>query len=141
MNKQHVDMALVLLDGPAGRVDPAHQAHLGPIGDWAKAVWNDLLFYGEREIASHKQIGEGMSAYAALYKRHPVCLLQSYQQIISYGDLDALAPFRDMLWLHIIRTFFLNTKTLTYVSTQAVSVSRMISAFSYNPSIISFSFT
>lgn len=81
----------------------------------AKAVWNDLLFYGEREIASHKQIGEGMSAYAALYKRHPVCLLQSFQQIISYGDLDALAPFRDMLWMHMIRTFFLNTYQTDFV--------------------------
>ena len=41
--RQSVDLALLLLDGPHGRVDPAHQAHAGPIGDWAKAIWHKWI--------------------------------------------------------------------------------------------------
>ena len=37
---QNMDLALMLADGGTkGRADPAFDAHLIPIGDWAKAVW------------------------------------------------------------------------------------------------------
>ena len=43
---QQVDMALPLLDGSEkGRADPAFQAHSGPIGSWAKAIWNMWIPY------------------------------------------------------------------------------------------------
>ena len=39
---QNIDLALILADGSnKGRVDPAFQAHTGPIGSWAKAAWNN----------------------------------------------------------------------------------------------------
>jgi hypothetical protein len=41
---QNLDLALMLADGSAtGRVDPAFDAHAGPIGHWAQAVWNGWL--------------------------------------------------------------------------------------------------
>ena len=41
---QQVDMALMLADGgPRGRADPAYDAHTLPIGEWAKAVWEERL--------------------------------------------------------------------------------------------------
>ena len=37
---QNLDLALVLADGgPAGKADPAFDAHGLPIGDWSMAVW------------------------------------------------------------------------------------------------------
>ena len=44
---QDLDLALILADaGPAGRADPAHEAHLQPIGAWADAVWHLWLPLG-----------------------------------------------------------------------------------------------
>jgi hypothetical protein len=41
---QNLDLALMLADGSdKGMVDPAFEAHLGPIGHWAQAVWNRWL--------------------------------------------------------------------------------------------------
>ena len=41
---QQLDMALTLMDGgPRGRADPAYDAHTLPIGEWARAVWEDRL--------------------------------------------------------------------------------------------------
>ena len=37
---QNLDLALILADGSrSGRADPAYEAHKGPIGKWANAVW------------------------------------------------------------------------------------------------------
>ena len=68
MNRQHLDMALLLLDGPHGRVDPAHQAHMAPICDWAKAIWNrwierpvmeEALEAARRDIGASRRPPEG----------------------------------------------------------------------------------
>ena len=41
---QSLDAALILADGgPSGRADPAFDAHLLPIGEWAAAVWDERL--------------------------------------------------------------------------------------------------
>ena len=79
------------------------------------AVWANRLHYGDMEIASHKQLGEGMSAYAALYKRQPVCLLQEVQQAVSYGDMTALQPHLETVQMHMIRTYFQNNHQMDFV--------------------------
>ena len=41
---QDLDMALAMADGSAkGRADPAYEAHLQPIGQWAEAIWDEWL--------------------------------------------------------------------------------------------------
>ena len=41
---QDLDMALAMADGSArGRADPAFEAHLQPIGQWAEAAWHQWL--------------------------------------------------------------------------------------------------
>ena len=41
---QNVDLALFLADGNSkGRADPAYAAHMDVIGQWAAAVWNQLV--------------------------------------------------------------------------------------------------
>ena len=41
---QNLDLALVLADeGPRGRADPAFDAHLQPIEQWAMAIWEQWL--------------------------------------------------------------------------------------------------
>ena len=44
MGGQNLDVALMLAAGSAkGSADPALDAHILPIGDWAKAVWEGRL--------------------------------------------------------------------------------------------------
>ena len=81
----------------------------------ATLVWKNHLFYGDMEIASHKQLGEGMSAYAALYKRQPVCLLQEIQKAVSYGGMDTLVAHLPILHLQMIRTYFMNNHQMDFV--------------------------
>ena len=41
---QNLDAALIVADGgPSGCADPAFDAHLLPIGEWAASVWNERL--------------------------------------------------------------------------------------------------
>ena len=41
---QSLDLALMLADEYAhGKADPGHAAHLGPIGEWAQAVWEQWM--------------------------------------------------------------------------------------------------
>ena len=43
-NGQDLDMALILADeSKKGRADPAFEAHLQPIGSWARAVWHKWM--------------------------------------------------------------------------------------------------
>ena len=63
---QNLDAALIVADGgPSGCADPAFDAHLLPIGEWAAAVWSErlpvesmqrLIAVGKRQIAKAKNI-------------------------------------------------------------------------------------
>ena len=48
---QNLDLALTLADGSAtGRADPAYDAHMLPIGEWALAVWKNLTTHAGRAL-------------------------------------------------------------------------------------------
>lgn len=79
-------------------------------------VWDRILFYGDREIAGHDQLGDTISAYSCLYKRRPICLMQKYQQILSYGSYDEICRhFPDVLWLYMIRAHFINNYQIDFI--------------------------
>lgn len=81
-----------------------------------KLVWDRELFYGDREIAGHDQIGVKMSSYSCLYKRRPVCLMQKYQNILSYGTYEEICErFQDVLWLYMIRSHFINNYQIDFI--------------------------
>ena len=47
---QDLDIALLIADGgPKGRADPAYDAHLLPIGEWAEGAWHERLPRTARE--------------------------------------------------------------------------------------------
>ena len=48
---QNLDMALLLVDGPSGRVDPAFEAHLTPIVEWSRAIWNAWIPEDIRQVS------------------------------------------------------------------------------------------
>ena len=82
----------------------------------SKAVWQRELNHGDLEIATHDQLGDHLSAYSCLYKRRPICLMQKYQNIISYGTYEEIcAHFSDVLWLRLIRTHFINNYQTDFI--------------------------
>jgi hypothetical protein len=82
----------------------------------AKAVWERMLLYGDREIITHEQMGDVPSAYSCLYKRHPVCLMQQYQRTLAYGTFEEICEhFEDILWLKLIQCHFINNYKLDFI--------------------------
>lgn len=74
-----------------------------------KDVWNTVPFYGDLEIAGHDQLGDYISTYSAVYKRHPVCLLQRIQQRVLYDEpVDVRKYHQDATDIKIIQTYFQN---------------------------------
>ena len=48
---QHLDIALVVADGSSeGRADPAFDAHMMPIGEWAMACWENWITDGAMDV-------------------------------------------------------------------------------------------
>lgn len=78
-------------------------------------VWNTVPFYGDREIAGHDSLGENISTYSAIYKRHPVCLLQRVQQRVLYEDpKEVRRQHKNAVDLKIIQTYFQNNHKINF---------------------------
>ncbi len=78
-------------------------------------VWNTVPFVGDREIAGHESLGERISTYSAVYKRHPVCILQRIQQRILYAEPSDVRKYhQDAVDLKIIQTYFQNTHKIDF---------------------------
>ena len=81
-----------------------------------KLVWDRELFYGDREIATHGQLGNSLSSYSCLYKRRPICLMQKYQHLLSYGTYEEMCErFGDIVWLYMIRAHFINNYQIDFI--------------------------
>lgn len=82
----------------------------------SKAVWQRELHWGDAEIATHDQLGDQLSAYSCMYKRRPICLMQKYQHMLTYGTYDEIcAQFSNILWLQLIRSHFINNYKLDFI--------------------------
>lgn len=78
-------------------------------------VWETVPFYGDKEIAGHDSLGEGMSTYSCIYKRHPVCILQKMQQRVLYENPeDVQRAHSSATNLKIIQTYFQNNHKIDF---------------------------
>ena len=78
-------------------------------------VWETVPFYGDKEIAGHDSLGEGISTYSCVYKRQPVCLLQRIQQRVLYDNPeDVEKVHKDAVHLKIIQTYFQNNHKIDF---------------------------
>ena len=78
-------------------------------------VWETVPFYGDREIAGHDSLGEGMSTYSCIYKRHPVCILQKIQQKVLYDKPEDVQKANSTaVNLKIIQTYFQNNYKIDF---------------------------
>lgn len=78
-------------------------------------VWNTVPFVGDKEIAGHDSLGESISTYSAVYKRHPVCVLQRIQQRVLYEEpKDVRRHHKNAVDLKIIQTYFQNNHKIDF---------------------------
>lgn len=79
-------------------------------------VWETVPFYGDVEIAGHESLGEGLSTYSSLYKRHPVCILQKIQQRVLYAEPEEVQKAHSTaVNLKIIQTYFANNHKIDFL--------------------------
>lgn len=79
-------------------------------------VWNTVPFYGDVEIAGHDSLGEGLSTYSCIYKRHPVCILQKIQQRVLYAEPEEVQKAHSTaVNLKIIQTYFANNHKIDFL--------------------------
>jgi len=79
-------------------------------------VWNTVPFYGDVEIAGHESLGEGLSTYSCIYKRHPVCILQKIQQQVLYDKPEDVQKVHSTaVNLKIIQTYFANNHKIDFL--------------------------
>ena len=81
-----------------------------------KDTWETIPFYGDKEIAGHDTLGDSLSTYSALYKRHPVCLLQRVQKRILYDEpSDIRKHYKNVTDIKIIQTYFQNNHKVDFI--------------------------
>jgi len=79
-------------------------------------VWETVPFWGDREISGHDQLGDRISTYSALYKRHPVCLLQRIQRCVLYDEPENVRLYhQDAVDMKIIQSFFQNNYKIDFL--------------------------
>ena len=79
-------------------------------------VWESIPFWGDKEIAGHDQLGDRISTYSALYKRHPVCILQRVQRCVLYEEPEEVrAKFQDAVDMKMIQTYFQNNYKVDFM--------------------------
>lgn len=74
-----------------------------------KWMWDKLLLIGDKDIASHDQLGEQVSANTCLYKRNPTGQMTNWQRLLTYSDYDDIIKDKKMknfLHLHFIDQHF-----------------------------------
>lgn len=79
-------------------------------------VWESVPFWGDKEIAGHDQLGDRISTYSAIYKRHPVCLLQRIQKCVLYDEPDDVRLYhQDAVDMKIVQTYFQNNYKIDFM--------------------------
>lgn len=73
------------------------------------AMWDKIILIGDKEIASHDQLGETVSAYTCLFKRSPTGQITNWQRLLTYKEYDEIikdTKIKQYLHLHMIDQHF-----------------------------------
>jgi len=82
-------------------------------------MWDKIILYGDKEVASHSQLGEDVSAMTCLYQRFPAGFLNKLQKLVTYEeyeDIIKFEPTKDWVHLCMINQHFVNTYNVKFLS-------------------------
>lgn len=91
-------------------------------------LFDKIILYGDKEIASHNQLGEDVSSMTCLYQRAPAGQLNKLQKSITYDDYEDIiknAPIKPWVWLVMINQHFQNTYNVKFLSFFFISEEKM----------------
>ena len=66
-------------------------------------LFDKIILYGDKEIASHNQLGEDVSSMTCLYQRAPAGQLNKLQKLITYDEYEDIIKYTPIKqWIHLI---------------------------------------
>lgn len=81
-------------------------------------MWDKLILIGDKEIASHDQLGEKVSSYTCLYKRNPTAQITHWQRNLTYNEYDDIIKdlrLKNFLHIHMIDQHFNSIYNVNFI--------------------------
>jgi len=91
-------------------------------------LFDKSILYGDKEIASHNQLGEEVSSMTCLYQRAPAGQLNKLQKLITYDkyeDIIKYKPIKDWIYLVMLNQHFVSVYNIKFVSFFFISEERL----------------
>ena len=82
-----------------------------------KWMWDRVILIGDKDIASHDQLGEQVSAFTCLYKRNPTGQITRWQKTLTYEPYETIVQdemLKDFVHLHFIDQHFTNIYNVNF---------------------------
>lgn len=91
-------------------------------------LFDKIILYGDKEIASHNQLGEDVSSMTCLYQRAPAGQLNKLQKMITYDEYEDIIkyePIKDWVHLIMLNQHFVSNFNIKFVSFFFISEERL----------------
>ncbi len=91
-------------------------------------LFDKIILYGDKEIASHNQLGEDVSSMTCLYQRAPAGQLNKLQKMITYDEYEDIIKYKPIKdWVHLImlNQHFVSNFNIKFISFFFISEERL----------------
>ncbi len=79
-------------------------------------MWDHVILIGDKDIASHDQLGENVSSFTCLFKRNPAGQITNMQRVMTYSPYEEITDvLREFLHLHFIEQHFLSVYNISFL--------------------------
>lgn len=91
-------------------------------------LFDKIILYGDKEVASHNQLGEDVSSMTCLYQMAPAGQLNKLQKMITYDEYEDIIKYKPTKhWIHLImlNQHFVNVYNVKFLSFFFISEEKM----------------
>lgn len=91
-------------------------------------LWDKILLYGQKEVASHNQLGEDVSSMTCLYQQSPAGYLNKLQKLITYEEYEEVIkyePIEPFVHLMMINSHFSSNYNVKFLKFFFISEEKM----------------
>lgn len=79
-------------------------------------MWDRIILIGDKDIASHDQLGENVSSFTCLFKRHPAGQLTAWQRQLTYNTYEEIDDcLKEFIHLHFIDQHFQSVYNVGFI--------------------------
>ena len=83
-----------------------------------KWMWDKIILIGDKDIASHDQLGEKVSAYTCLFKRNPTAQMTNWQRTLTYSSYEEIikdSRLKNYLHIHFVDQHFSTIYNVNFI--------------------------